>query len=115
MHCVDCNKHGLFVCTDNIFCYINLLINKKIADRYIYVEFMYPKVEINNAIKIVISLKDKDSVLHDTITPIIDKILNAPFLKDKFVYYFLSDELHEKIMKIILVFMYVLMILVIIH
>ena len=49
---------------------------------------MYPKVEINNAIKIVISLKDKDSVLHDTITPIIDKILNAPFLKDKFVYYF---------------------------
>ena len=48
---------------------------------------MYPKVEINNAIKIVISFKD--SVLHDTITPIIDKILNAPFLKDKFVYYFL--------------------------
>ena len=89
MHCVDFNKHGLFVCTDNIFCYINLLINKKIADRYVYIEFMYPKVEINNAIKIVISLKDKDSVLHDTITPIIDKILNAPFLKDKFVYYFL--------------------------
>ena len=87
MHCVDFNKHGLFVCTENIFRYINLLINKKIADRYIYIEFMYPKVEINNAIKIVISFKD--SVLHDTITPIIDKILNAPFLKDKFVYYFL--------------------------
>ena len=59
---------------------------------------MYPKVEINNAIKKVISLKDKDSVLHDTITPIIDKLLNTSFLKDKFVYYLLSDELHEKIM-----------------
>ena len=91
MHCVDYNKHDLFVCIDDIFCYINLLI-KKISDRYIYIEFMYPKVEINNAIKKVISLKDKDSVLHNTIAPIIDKILNTPFLKDKFVYFMLQDE-----------------------
>ena len=59
---------------------------------------MYPKVKTNNTIKKVISLKDKDSVLNDTITPIIDKLLNVSFLKDKFVYYLLSDELHEKIM-----------------
>ena len=59
---------------------------------------MYPKVEINNAIKKVISLKGKDSVLHDTITPIIDKLLNISFLKNKFLCYLLSDELHEKIM-----------------
>ena len=97
MHCVDYNKHDLFVCIDDIFCYINLLI-KKISDRYIYIEFMYPKVEINNAIKKVISLKDKDSVLHNTIAPIIDKILNTPFLKDKFVYFMLQDEWHEKMM-----------------
>ena len=97
MHCVDYNKHGLFVCVDNIFCYINLVI-KKLINGYIFVEFMYPKVEINNAIKKVISLKNKDSALHDTIAPIIDKLLNAPFLKDKFVYFMLSDELHEKIM-----------------
>ena len=96
MSCVDYNKHGLFVYLDDIFCYINLVIKK--SDRYIYVEFMYPKVEINSAIKNAISLKDKDSVLHDTITPIIDKILNTSSLKDKFVYYLLSDELHEKIM-----------------
>ena len=63
---------------------------------YIFVEFMYPKVEIDNAIKKVISLKNKDSALHDTIAPIIDKLLNASFLKDKFVYFMLSDELHEK-------------------
>ena len=91
MHCLDYNKHGLFLCIDDIFCYINLLI-KKISDRYIYTEFMYPKVEINNAVKKVISLKDKDSLLHNTIAPIIDKILNAPFLKDKFVYFMLKDE-----------------------
>ena len=59
---------------------------------------MYPKVKTNNTIKKVIILKDKDSVLNDTITPIIDKLLNVSFLKDKFVYYLLSDELHEKIM-----------------
>ena len=53
---------------------------------------MYPKVEINNAVKKVISLKDKDSLLHNTIAPIIDKILNTPFLKDKFVYFMLKDE-----------------------
>ena len=96
MNCVDYNKHGLFICVDNIFCYISLVIKK--SDRYIYVEFMYPKVEINNAIKKVIRLKDRDSVLHDTITPIIDKPLNTSFLKDKFVYYLLSDDFHEKIM-----------------
>lgn len=39
-----------------VFCYINLI--KKISDFYIFVEFMYPKVEINNGIKKVISLKD---------------------------------------------------------
>ena len=91
MHCLDYNKHGLFLCIDDIFCYINLLI-KKISDHYIYTEFMYPKVEINNAVKKVISLKDKDSLLHNTIAPIIDKILNTPFLKDKFVYFMLKDE-----------------------
>ena len=91
MHCLDYNKHGLFLCIDDIFCYINLLI-KKISDRSIYTEFMYPKVEINNAVKKVISLKDKDSLLHNTIAPIIDKILNTPFLKDKFVYFMLKDE-----------------------
>ena len=96
MHCVDYNKHGLFVCVDNIFCYINLVI-KKLINGYIFVEFMYPKVEINNAIKKVISLKNKDSALHDTIAPIINKLLNTAFLKDKSVYFMLSDELHEKI------------------
>ena len=90
MNCVDYNKHGLFVYLDDIFCYINLVIKK--SDRYIYVEFMYAKVEINGAVKKVISLKIK------TITPIIDTLLNTSFLKDKFVYYLLSDELHEKIM-----------------
>ena len=90
MSCVDYNKHGLFVYLDDIFCYINLVIKK--SDRYIYVEFMYPKVEINGAVKKVISLKIK------TITPIIDTLFNTSFLKDKFVYYLLSDELHEKIM-----------------
>ena len=90
MNCVDYNKHGLFVYLDDIFCYINLVIRK--SDRYIYVEFMYPKVEINGAVKKVISLKIK------TITPIIDTLFNTSFLKDKFVYYLLSDELHEKIM-----------------
>ena len=97
MHCVDYNKHGLLVCVDNISCYINLVI-KKLINGYIFVEFMYPKVKINNAIKKVISLKNKDSALHDTIAPIIDKLLNAPFLKDKFAYFMLSDESHEKIM-----------------
>ena len=97
MHCVDYNKHGLFVCVDNISCYVNLVI-KKLINGYIFVEFMYPKVEIDNAIKKVISLKNKDSALHDTIAPIIDKLLNASLLKDKFVYFMLSDELHEKIM-----------------
>ena len=61
---------------------------------------MYRKIEINNDIKKVISLKDKDSVLHDTITPIIDKLLNISFLKDKFLYYLLSDELHDELHKI---------------
>ena len=28
MSCVDYNKHGLFVCVDNIFCYINLVTKK---------------------------------------------------------------------------------------
>ena len=69
-----------------------------LSDRYIYIEFIYPKVEINNAVKKVVSLKDKDCVLHDTIAPIINRLLNASFLKDKFVYFMLKDELHEKIM-----------------
>ena len=29
MSCVDYKKHVLFVCIDNIFCYINLLTKKK--------------------------------------------------------------------------------------
>ena len=31
MNCVDYNKHGLFICVDNIFCYISLVIKKVIA------------------------------------------------------------------------------------
>ena len=31
------------------FCYINLLI-KRLTDRYNFIEFIYPKIEINNTI-----------------------------------------------------------------
>lgn len=97
MHCVDYKNHDLFICCENIVSCINSLI-KKLTDDYIFVGFMYPKVFINNAIRKVISLKDKSSVLHKVLSPIIGKLLKALLFKDRFSYFMLSGELHEKIM-----------------
>ena len=91
---IEFPKHNLYICYDDVFCYINLVLSKQ-DDMYIFIQFVYPRNHVHFGIKQVKEFKNKDSVLYKQVYDCINDILNDPIDHDSFQYILLPNVLKD--------------------
>ena len=80
---VDYNKHKLFLYSNHMCWFINIVIQKR-HGAYVFFEFVYPKIQ-SNYIKEIINVKN--NILDEYISPLIDYVSNFPFIENKLAYF----------------------------
>ena len=92
---IEFPNHNLYICHGDVFCYINLMLDKQDA-LYHFVQFVYQTKHMLYGIKQVNKVKSKKRKLRRLVYECIDDILTDIIMHDAFEYvsipYFLKDN-----------------------
>ena len=103
--------HNLYTCYDDVFCYINLVLDKQ-DSLYHFIQFVYHGKHTLYAIKQVNNFKSKKSKLRRLVYECIDDILTDIIMHDAFEYVTIPHFLKDKCLDI---YIYVVAIITMIH
>ena len=92
---IEYPNHNFFLCYDGLCTYINSLHSQH-GNNYLFIQFIYRRTKMYNAIKKVIKLKNKNSMLYVIIDLIIDKYLTDLDKNNSFQYILLPKILKDK-------------------
>ena len=87
-------NHNLYICDDDVFCYINLLLDKQ-DSMYHFIQFVYHTNHMLYGIKQVNKFKSKKSTLRKVVYECIDDILTDIIMHHAFEYVMIPYNLND--------------------
>ena len=91
---IEYPMHNLYICYDDVFCYINLVLDKQDA-LYHFIQFVYQTKHMLYGIKQVSKFKSKKSKLRRIVYECIDGILTDIIMYDAFEYVTVPQALKD--------------------
>ena len=86
MCCIDYPEHGLFICSSNSSCFINVVFDK-FHGMYLFMQFTFSKKYMHTMIKRIIMLKSNHSILHGIMLKFYNDYIRDLNVEDKYSCY----------------------------
>ena len=83
MCCIDYPEHGLFICSSNSSCFINVVFDK-FHGMYLFMQFTFSKKYMHTMIKRIIMLKSNHSILHGIMLKFYNDYIRDLNVEDKY-------------------------------